>query len=139
TAYRRSLPDRVIRYKATTTPSGRALKLQSITVQRGGQEMLYPVERLIPVDLTWLKSADAVDRSGHVVGGEKLPENLGEFLSDGVLNTGVINLGGSVMPLTADPVMQLPDDPERPGTPGFAVRFRQPVVNRPGPDGIFME
>lgn len=139
TAYRRSLPDRVIRYEATTTPRGRALKLQSITVQRGGQEILYPVERLIPVDLTWFKSADAVDRSGHVVGGEKLPENLGEFLSDGVLNTGVINPGGSEKPLTADPVMQLPEDPERPGTPGFAVRFRQPVVNRPGPDVIFME
>lgn len=133
-AYRRSLPDRIIRYEAATTAGGGIQELKSVTVQRGGREIQYPVEQLIPVELTWFKSADAVDRAGHLLGGEKLPENMAELLSDHLLTTGVINPGGSKTPLTTDPVMGADA-----GTPGFAVRFRQPVVNRPGPDLILME
>lgn len=136
-AYRRSLPDRIIRYDATTAAKGGIQELKSVTVQRGGREIQYPVEQLIPVELTWFKSADAVDRSGHLLGGETLPENLAELLSDNLLTTGVINPGGSKEPLTSDPVLR--EDADRPGTPGFAVRFRRPVVNRPGPDVILME
>jgi hypothetical protein len=132
--YRRSLPDRIIRYEAAEAAKGGVQELKSVTVQRGGREIQYPVEQLIPVELTWFKSADAVDRSGHLLGGEKLPDNLAELLSDNLLTTGVINPGGSKEPLTTDPV--LAGDA---GTPGFAVRFRKPVVNRPGPDVILME
>ncbi len=138
-AYRHGLPDRVIRYEAATDAHGNALRLQSITVQRGGKVVTYPFEQLIPVELTWFKSADTVDPSGHVVGGEQLPDSLGDLLSDGVLNSGVINPGGSLEPLSTDPVMEIPEDAGRPGTPGFAVRFRSPVVNGPGPDVVFME
>ncbi len=35
--------------------------------------------------------------------------------------------------------MNIPEDPQRPNTPGFAVRFRTPIVNGPGPDVVFFE
>jgi hypothetical protein len=51
----------------------------------------------------------------------------------------VINPGGSVTPLTTDPVMNDPEDPKRPNTPGMAVRFRKPIVNHAGPDIVLFD
>ena len=58
---------------------------------------------------------------------------------DANINTGVINPGGSVTPLTTDPVMNDPEDPKRPNTPGMAVRFRKPIVNHAGPDIVLFD
>ena len=44
----------------------------------------------------------------------------------------MINPGGSVTPLTTDPVMNDPEDPRKPNTPGMGLRFRRPVVNDAG-------
>ena len=58
---------------------------------------------------------------------------------DANLNTGLINPGGSREPLAGDPVLNDPEDPLAPNTPGMAVRFRTPVVNSAGPDVVFFE
>lgn len=137
--YRRGLPDRVVSFEATSAADGGAEDLTSVTVQRGGDLFRYPVGRLIPVELTWFRSADVVDPHGHLAAGAVLPPRRGDLLSDAALNTGVINPGGAVRPLDSDPVMDVPEDPGRPGTPGLAVRFRVPVVNRPGPDVVCFE
>ncbi|HWL06832.1 MAG TPA: FecR family protein [Planctomicrobium sp.] len=137
--YRHQLPDRVIRYRATTTPNGEVEELLGVTVQRNGIMKEYPVEDLIPIELTWFKSYSQADTSGHLVGTQELPERREAWLEDRFLTTGVINPGGQKRPLQSDPVMQLPEDPDHPNTPGFAVRFRSPVVNRPGPDIVFFE
>jgi hypothetical protein len=55
------------------------------------------------------------------------------------LNTGLVNFGGGVRPLESDPVMKDPEDPKAPNTPGLAVRFHRPVVNRPGPDVVLFD
>ena len=137
--YRRRLPDRVVGYEATTDARGGALSLLEVTVQRGGVPITYAADELIPVTLTWFKSFDAADPNGHLTGGAELPAHRGDWLSDRLLNTGVINPGGQQAPLTTDPVMQTPEDPLHPGTPGMAVQFASPVVNGPGPDVVFFE
>ena len=137
--HRRGLPDRVISYEATSAPGGGAENLTSVTVQRGGESVEYAFDRLIPAELTWFRSARVIDKNGHLSAGAVLPKRRGDLLSDASLNTGVINPGGSFRPLDADPVMNVPEDPKKPNTPGLAVRFRTPVVNRPGPDVVFFE
>ena len=107
-------------------------------MQRGGVVRRYPVDRLIPAGLTWFRSADEADPHGHLAGGAALPPRRGDLLSDRALNTGVINPGGSARPLESDPILG-DDEGGGAGTPGLAVRFREPVVNGPGPDVVFFE
>jgi len=137
--YRDRLPDRIIRYRAATAEGGGIDELLGVTVQRNGVVREYNVEDLIPIQLTWFKSYPDVDRSGHLVGTPSLPARRSTLLEDRLLSTGIINPGGQKEPLKSDPVIQIPEDPSRPNTPGFAVRFRSPVVNRPGPDVLFFE
>lgn len=135
-AYRRGLPDRVVGYEAALGPDGGAETLVGVTVQRGGTLKSYSAAKLIGVELTSFRSSDEPDRNGHLTSGGPLPHR-GDVLADFALNTGVINPGGSKSPLTADPVLEASDGAA--ATPGFAVRFRTPVVNGPGPDVVFME
>lgn len=135
-SYRRGLPDRVVSYEATSAPDGGADDLLGVTVQRDGLIHRYPVDRLIPVELTWFRSTADRDPHGHLAGGDTLPARRADLLSDRALNTGTINPGGSPSPLETDPVLT---DAEGQGTPGMAVRFRSPVVNGPGPDVVFFE
>ncbi|WP_437230934.1 hypothetical protein SH661x_002221 [Planctomicrobium sp. SH661] len=137
--YRRGLPDRIISYEVTTNPAGHAENLVSVTVQRGGNTITFPVEELIPVELIAFKSREVADRSGHLAGRENFPERRSDWLSDRTLNTGVLNPGGHKEPLDSDPVIQFPEDPLKPNTQGLAVRFQTPVVNGPGPDIVFFE
>jgi hypothetical protein len=137
--YRRGLPDRVVSFAATSDGDGGAEEITSVTIQRGGELVHYTAGQLIPIDLTWFRSTGVVNPHGHLAAGAVLPSRRGDVLSDMALNTGVINPGGSVRPLESDPVMAAAEDPKRPGTPGLAVRFRTPVVNRPGPDVVFFE
>ncbi len=137
--YRRELPDRVVRYQATPAANGTAEKLQSVTVQRGGQVVEYSFDQLIPAEVVWFQSANAIDRSGHLAAGEAFPNPVSQLLADPNLNSGLINPGGSVQPLASSPVMNVPPDPAVANTPGFAVQFRAPIVNGPGPDVVFFE
>lgn len=136
--YRRGLPDRVVSYEAKTAGGG-AESLTSVTVQRGGRTMRYPVDHLVPATLSWFKSEASDDPNGYLVGDASLPEPRSALLSDRVLNSGVINPGGSIVPLSSDPVMNWPEKPDQSNTPGMAVQFREPVVNGPGPDVVFFE
>lgn len=138
-AYRASLPDRIMSYEATRDERGCAQDLVSVTVVRDGAARTYSAEKLILADLIWFKSYDAVNKSGHLSGEAHLPEIRGSWLSDLSLTSGVINPGGQKFPLNSDPVMNDVEDPLNPNTPGFAIRFREPVINGPGPDIVFFE
>ena len=63
------------------------------------------------------------------------PADVVTLLSDSLLRTGVNNPGGAVKALRSSPVM---DHPTK-GSPGFAIAFRTPVTNGPGPDVVFLE
>lgn len=129
--YRRALPDRVILYEATKAADGGAEKLQSVTVQRGGEVVEVPIDELIAARITWFKAAEP---RAFLCGGATLPASRAEWLSDHSLVTGVINPDGSLEPLTADPVMKGDG-----GTPGMAIRFERPVFNGPGADVVFFD
>lgn len=142
--YRRSLPDRVINYRASQTKDGRADELQSVTVQRGGREIEYAVDELIGIDLIHFRGRESganittpIDVIDPVDGDPQRFRRADLLDRDRKLTTGVINPGGSKEPLTADPVLNAanPED----NTPGFAIRFQRPVVNGPGPDVVFFD
>lgn len=129
--YRHGLPDRVVSYKATQAVHGGAENLISVTVQRDGRVMEVPVEDLIPARVTAFK---ANSRGAFVCGGATIPDKRIETSSDRSLVTGVINPGGSIEPLTSDPVLSAES-----ATPGLAVRFDKPVENGPGADVVFFD
>jgi len=133
--YRPRLPDRVVSYLAEPRADGGVGRLRSVTVQRGGANQTYPIERLIPAALTWFRADPGRDPNGHLASGPTLPVPRRDLLSDDALDTGVINPGGSREPLRSDPVLSAGED----GTPGMAVRFGEPVVNGPGPDVVMFE
>ncbi len=137
--YRGGLPDRVISYEATTHAAGGVENLLSVTVQRDGKPRTYRVEELIGVDPIWFRGGDQPDRNGHLTAGGDLPARRTDVLRDHSLLTGLINSGGSVQPLTSNPVMNLPEDPQHPNTRGLAIRFAKPVINGPGPDVVLFE
>ncbi len=129
--YRGGMPDRIVSYEATLNAAKAAETLVSLTVQRGGEEFRYSAGRLIPVEVVSFNAGATPNPIGHLVSGAALPERRASLLEDFALYTGVINPGGSREPLSG------PFVPEE--TPGFAIRFRQPVENRPGPDVAFFE
>lgn len=139
--YPGGLPDRVVRYTATTRAGkGGAEDLTGVTLRRGGEEVTYPVEDLIGIRVIHFKGIRGPGNYVSTVTGRE-PERPRHALLDGDrnLNTGVINPGGSPTPLTTDPVMNDPEDPRRPNTPGLAFRFLRPVRNGPGPDVVMFE
>ncbi|WAC19703.1 FecR domain-containing protein [Luteolibacter sp. SL250] len=163
--YRKQLPDRIVSYRASSADDGYAEDLADVTVQRGGEVITYPVDKLIRADVVWFKAADELS-SGYMMTGPKTASPAGaadpndpacatrydyllttpggsvspaSLLADPSLLTGVINPGGSATPLTGDPVMFRNPATGDDGTPGLAIRFRQPVTNGPGPDVVFFE
>lgn len=134
--YQRGLPDRVISYAATSDADGRAEDLISVTVQRGGRVLEVPVDELIPIEVV---SFTGQPGHAHIAGYETLPQLRAETSSDHGLVTGVINPGGSLQPLTSDPVIDASANSSRSVTPGMAIRFASPVVNGPGPDVVFFD
>lgn len=129
--YRKQLPDRVVSYEATLGPEGGAERLTSVTVQRGGRVIQYPVGSLIPARLTWFQSTA---RRPYLCGGEAISSPRVESMFDDSLVTGVINPDGCVHPLTSDPVVQGDE-----GTPGMAIHFDRPVVNGAGADVLLFD
>ncbi len=139
------MPDRVVRYTTTPRPgSAGAEHLSGLTVRRAGRERTFAVADLVGVELIHFKNllkngkflatvTDGPDPA--LTGGSRVA--LLEV--DTNINTGVINPGGSVTALTTDPVMNDPEDPRRPNTPGMGVRFRRPIVNDAGPDIVLFD
>jgi hypothetical protein len=143
--FRSQLADRVVSYQATvaSSPGGGAEDLTSIQVQRGGVLCDYKASDLIGCDLTWFCIEEILfDNTNmpfrHLASKGMELQNRAEALSDLALNTGAINPGGATEPIRSDPRVDS-SDPELPGTPGFAIRFRNPIMNRPGPDIVFFE
>ncbi|HEX7899776.1 MAG TPA: FecR domain-containing protein [Planctomycetota bacterium] len=133
----KEIPDRVVSYEATPGSD-----LVAVTVRRAGREVRYPVEALIGIDATHFKVQPAHGNWAATLKGVDVPSpgRRHELIDrDRNLNTGLINFGSSARPLEADPVMNDPEDPARPNTPGMAIRFQRPVVNAPGPDVVFFE
>lgn len=137
-AYRKQLPDRIISYNATRADDGYAESLTSVTVQRGGEEITYPVAELIGAEVTWFKAAED-HAADYLFSAPDAKIDHAALLADPSLITGMINPGGSLQPLKADPVMKRDVSAGVMGTPGMAIRFRQPVRNGPGPDVVFFE
>lgn len=140
--YISSLPDRVISYTATKGPHNKAEDLTSVTVQRGGTPYQYEVEDLIGIELTHYKGSSFLTRNDGIdpaTDGNPLTLRRHLLDQDRSLLTGVVNPAGSETPLTEPPVMNEVEDPNRPNTPGMAIRFREPVVNGPGPDIVLFD
>ncbi|EMI17835.1 FecR protein, partial [Rhodopirellula maiorica SM1] len=143
-AYRNQIPDRIVRFDASQDDRGNAKELQSVTVQRAGIEHEYQVDELIGFDLihfhggtdaniiTWAQQRDPIDTTDNELSRSWYADR------DRYLCSGLINPGGSNTPLSVDPVIA-GDEDSHPGTPGFAIRFHQPVVNAAGPDVVFFE
>lgn len=131
--YRNNLPDRIVSYETSTTDDGFAAELQSVTVQRAGRLQTFPASDLIGVKVIHFR-AGANNANVAVPFGYD-GDRLEGLESDSLLHTGVLNPGGSVEPLSDDPVVA--GDVEL--TPGMAIQFREPVVNGPGPDVVFFE
>lgn len=126
--YRHDLPDRVVSYNARPNREGHVDELLNVTVQRGGENIVYPVRDLIGVEVTHFRART----NGHniAVSASAVDARRETLESDRLLNTGIINPGGAELPLATDPQAD---------TPGMAVRFRQPVRNGPGPDIVFFD
>ena len=138
-AYHSRLPDRIVSYVATSGPDGHAELLTHVVVQRNGIVIDYPIEKIIPVKLTYFKAGTGLNISGHIAGGPDISELRRSALSDTALNTGVINPGGSLEPLLVDPVMSSDPEKENLNTSGMAVEFDFPVINGPGPEIVLFE
>ncbi|QEG43116.1 FecR family protein [Roseimaritima ulvae] len=133
--YRQSLPDRIVSYQAKPAGEDSIAELQSVTVQRGGRLMNIPVSQMIGVQVTHFRGPQ--NKFASVQVGYDA-DRLAGLESDSLLYTGVLNPGGSAQPLVDDPVLADSSSTAEP-TPGLAIRFRQAVVNHPGPDVVFFE
>ena len=141
--YAKHLPDRVVAYTASAGKHDGCEDLTSVTVQRGGKQYEYQTEELIGVKVTYFNGLENTHCMTTALN-DPDPLKLGKsrlslLESDRSLMTGLINPGGSEIALTADPVMNSPEIPGVPNTPGMAVRFQQPVVNGPGPDVVLFD
>ena len=123
----------IARYYTKTTSRGQT-RLVGITARRGGRPVTFDAAKLIGVRLVHFKAGDS--NSVITAPGAGIPAagHRGALLSDGLLNSGVINPAGAEKPPTADPVLAGPN-----ATPGMAVEFAEPVVNLPGDDVVVFE
>jgi hypothetical protein len=122
----------VLGYTARRVGSDTALTC--LVVDRGAGPVAYDAERLIGARLTHFCSPHT--RNVVYTMGAEAPDGSARsrLLGDLKLNTGIINPGGAAKPLTTDPVVRGGET-----SPGLAVRFDPPVVNRPGDDVVVFE
>jgi hypothetical protein len=140
------LPDRVVDYQAQPSEGPHVSRLLSVDVQRDGKLQTYQAEELIGIKVVhyagqknafcWMDVKDNSDGDLTSV------DRLSSLESDLFLNSGMINPGGAIEPLTSDPVISLDDPRVENGeglTPGIGFRFNQPVINAAGPDMVLFE
>jgi len=120
-----------IRRYTVDTQDGQTV-LTSLTVDRGTGPEIYNAKSLIGVRLIHFTGNGT---NIAEVPGRPAPTAVRRAeLLDAVLNTGAVNPRGSGVPRAQDPELEGASP-----TPGCAVRFDQPVVNRPGIDVVFFE
>jgi hypothetical protein len=122
------LPDRVVKYQATTAADGLAEELLTLTVQRGGETFTYRREDL---NLGRLASY-ACDKKAAAIctrlgASEPVGDDRLKLLEDWSLVTGVVN-----------PARQ-GTHPELHDQEGIGIVFDRPVVNGPGPDIVLFD
>lgn len=145
-SYSSQLPDRVVQYQATQGAHGGVENLTSVTVQRGGKKYQYDVDQLIGIEVIHFKGVSegrgyfttGIDHDDPLENHPLVKSRKGLLDADASLVTGLINPGGSEIPLTTDPVINNPET-GTPNTPGMAIRFHSPVINGPGPDMILFD
>ncbi len=137
--YRRQLPDRIVEFAMGTTNGKFDGELHSVSVQRAGVTRQYDVSELVGVEVTHFHGGTNTQHMSVAVGNTNAVGDGRRALieSDALLHTGFLNLGGSVQPLTRDPVLDGSNNDDT--TEGMAIRFRTPVINAPGPDVVFFE
>ncbi|WP_442507178.1 FecR domain-containing protein [Novipirellula sp. SH528] len=143
-AYRSQIPDRIIRFQASQDAQGNANELEAVSVQRGGIDYEYQVDELIGIDLIHFQAGS----DANIITSEQQRDPIDSTHSelprsryadrDRHLCSGLINPGGSDTPLTEAPILG-DETNAASSTPGFAIRFQQPVVNSAGPDVVFFE
>ncbi|WP_437202824.1 hypothetical protein [Planctomicrobium sp. SH664] len=130
--YRNRLPDRVVSYQAEQVGQGGAVRnLQRVTVQRNGVTHDYPVDDLIGIDVVSFLAGRT--RNCLAWDGEFPDDPAVSLTGDVALNTGLFNFGGRWD--SRDEQQRVDGAPRR----GMGIRFRQPVINGPGPDVVLFE
>jgi len=139
--YRFKLQDRITDFTVLNEPPKQDV-LTDVTVQRNGHKMTYSVDELIGIDLIHFRAGENPGNMSTVASYLDPPDNSNglrraDLLDrDRILSTGTLNPGGSKRSLKTDPVIEGDSDAL---TPGFAVRFHQPVVNSAGPDVVLFD
>ncbi|SFJ50414.1 FecR domain-containing protein [Planctomicrobium piriforme] len=131
--YWKRFPDRVVSYTATEETPGEGVRdLLSVTTQRGGQSRTYPVEELVGIDVVHFSSF-ANPNNAACAG--PIPDRIESLLSeDTALTSGLPNFSRAPGPYQpAENFANYRDHY------GLAIRFRQPVLNGPGPDAVLFE
>lgn len=107
--------------------------LTSISIVHGGSRRIYDPGKLIPPEILHFRSSGGVNLA---LGSERgdLPAPERKRLLDGRLACGVPNPGAARRPLGSAPEFSGDN-----ATPGLAVGFKPPLVNRPGPDLVLFE
>ncbi len=111
----------------TVNTVGGADQLTSVTVNG----VTYSISEIVNINMTNFKGGSNASNLAGVAGaGTPAMGMRSSLLEDNILNTGVINPGGSSTPPITDPTTS---------TPGFAFNFNIPIVNKPGDDVVFFE
>jgi len=135
-SYRGSLPDRIIAYRCMES-NPPVSNLVSLTVQRDGREIEYSTDQLIGIEMIHFVPQKNLL---HVATAPSAGPVVRELLeSDVSLATGLINPGGSPIPLTTDPVLRGSQADNELLTLGMGFRFKRPIVNGPGPDMVVFD
>jgi len=130
-SYVGDLPDRVLSYRVGGD-SPVAGDLASLRVQRGGKPIEYQVEDLIGVRVISFVGVPGTINIATLTTDNRSVRELLE--NDKSLATGLINPGGSAIPLSQDPILTGEST-----TPGMGIQFVRPVINGPGPDLVLFE
>ncbi len=116
----------------TVKDFGRDRIVTCVVVSTDKRLTAFKAQKLIASRIIYLNSgvsSNLTSRTGAPAGKAR-----SRLTGDLRLTTGVINPGYSKKTLTTDPIIRGPD-----ATPGMAVAFDRPVVNRPGDDIVFFE
>jgi hypothetical protein len=123
--------DRLVSYLAGTGAGGGVIDLQEVEVSRGGYRYTYATNELIGITLTQFSGSSGSNVT--LPTGLPVPASGDRHLlldGDFNLNTGIINPGYAASAPVSGPTAS---------TPGFAIQFDRPVVNRAGDDVLFFE
>jgi len=137
--YRKNLPDRLISFQGPLNSRGEIGQLESATVIRGGEKYTYLFSDLIGGDVTSFCESGTSPTINFILPVDFQGDRKVLALHDDSFLTGVVNPGGAPVPATGKILTPKESDDSSTWTPGMTVRFRDRVVNSPGPDLLIFE